>query len=214
MGKTRDRDKIYGDTVKMYDKYVAGGGAPGAHTEFVAEMMFTALEPRLEEHLAKRITTKGATNRKQIDKNLEKTLSEKSKSLVEIEKEFTRVVETGAGEWGLASLVALGKAYENMAESLRTSDRPDYLTAEQEEFYTMALEDKAYVQEEKAINAFKLALDKSYELTLYNENTAYATRRLGELRPDEFQGLSEQLLDPRWTSSKGGKSYDYETSLQ
>ncbi len=213
LGKIRDRDKVYAETVVLYNKFMSGGGAAGPHTEFVAEMMFTSLEPRLEDYLEKRINTGGASQRKQIDKNLEKSLSDKSKTLVEVEKEFTKVVETGAGEWGLASLVALGKAYENMAVSLRTSDKPNYLTDEQVEIYTMALEDKAYVQEEKSVNAFRLALEKSYELTLYNDNTAYATRRLGELRPDDFQGLSEQLLESRWTSSKAGSSYDYETSL-
>ena len=76
-----------------------------------------------------------------------------------------------------------------MAVTLRTGDTPFYLTEDQLEIYSMQIEDKAYVQEEKAVNAFKLALDKSYELTLYNDNTAYATRRrLGELRPDEFPG--------------------------
>ena len=74
------------------------------------------------------------------------------------------------GAW--PSLVALGKAYENMAKTLRTGDTPYYLTEDQLEIYSMQIEDKAYVQEEKAVNAFKLALDKSFELTLYNENTA------------------------------------------
>jgi hypothetical protein len=100
-----------------------------------------------------------------------------------------------------------------MAEALRTGAVPSYLTEEQIELYKMGIEDKAYVQDEKAVNAYKLALDKSYELTLYNENTAHATRRLGELRPDDYPGLSEQLLDPRWTSSKAGKKYSFETSL-
>ncbi len=77
----------------------------------------------------------------------------------------------------------------------------------------MAIEDKAYVQDEKAVNAYDLALKKSYELTIYNENTAYATRSLGKLRPDDFPGLNEQLLEPRYTSSKSGKKYDFETSL-
>ena len=87
------------------------------------------------------------------------------------------------------------------------------LTEDQLEIYNMTLADKAYVQEEKAVNAYKLALDKSFELTLYNENTAFATRQLGELRPDDYPGLTEQLLDPRYTSSKSGQKYSFETSL-
>jgi hypothetical protein len=121
-------------------------------------------------------------------------------------------VNTGAGERGLASLVALGKAYENMGASLINSDKPFYLTEDQVELYVMALQDKAYVQEEKAIEAYRLALSKSFELTLYNENTEFATRKLGELRPDDFPGLEEELTEPRYTSSKV-RRFEFEPTL-
>ncbi len=214
LGKRRERDKIYNDTVKLYDAYVKGGGAPGPHTEFVAEMMYELAQPKLDDYLLLKIEGKGrGASQKAEDKALMASLQKKAKALNETEAAFTAVVQTGAGEWGLAALVSLGKAYENMAVSLRTGDVPFYLTEDQMELYSMAIEDKAYVQDEKAVNAYDLALGKSYELTIYNENTAYATRRLGTLRPDDFPGLNEQLLEPRYTSSKSGKKYDIETSL-
>ena len=88
-----------------------------------------------------------------------------------------------------------------MGAALANSYIPDYLTADQAEMYKMGLDDKAYLQEEKAVEAYRLALEKSFELNLYNDNTAYATRRLGELRPDEFPQLTEELLDAQYTSS-------------
>ncbi len=214
LGKRRERDRIYDDTVKLYTKYVDGGGAPGPHTEFVAEMMYELAQPKLEEYLALKIEGKGrGASQKAEDKALTASLQKKAKALNETELAFTKVVQTGAGEWGLAALVSLGKAYENMAESLRTGAVPFYLTEDQRELYSMAIEDKAYVQDEKAVNAYDLALKKSYELTIYNENTAYATRSLGKLRPDDYPGLNETLLEPRYTSSKSGKKYEFETSL-
>ena len=189
------------------------GGAQGTQTEFVAEMMFQLALPQLEDYLALEIKGKGeAAGRKAEDKALSESLSNKAKTLNEVQGLFTSVVETGAGEWGLAALVALGRAYENMGVTLRTSDRPFYLTAEQEDVYTMTLEDRAYVQDEKAVNAYQLALEKSYELTICNDNTAYATRQLGVLRPDDYPGLHETMLEPRYTSSKS-TSYELETSL-
>jgi len=213
LGKINDRNRLYEETVVMYDKYTAAGGEQGAHTEFVAEMMFQLAAPKLDEYTALRIQGRGkAAGRKAEDKSLSDSLSKKSKSLIDVQGTFTNVVATGAGEWGLASLVALGKAYENMAETLRTGDMPFYLTEEQKEIYGMAIEDKAYVQEEKSVEAYRLALEKSYELTLYNDNTAFATRRLGELRPDDFPGLREELLEPKYTSTKV-RRYDHEPSL-
>ena len=213
MGKKRDADNMYTETITKYEKYIAGGGEVGAPTEFVAEMMFTLAKPALDEYLDLEIKGRGkAAGRKAEDKALGDALSAKSKSLIEVRSTFTNVVTTGAGEWGLAALVALGQGFENMGAALRDGDKPFYLTSEQEELYGMAIEDKAYVWDEKAVNAYALALEKSYELTIYNENTALATRRLGELRPDDFPGLREQLLESRWTSSKQ-TSFDIEDSL-
>ncbi len=95
----------------------------------------------------------------------------------------------------------MARAYENMGSTLTSAPLPYYLTDDQSEIYNMAIEDKVYVQEEKAVAAYKVALEKSFELTIYNDNTAFAARRLGELRPDEFPGLEEALLEPGLISS-------------
>ena len=117
-----------------------------------------------------------------------------------IEARYLEIIRTGAGEYGLAALVDLGKVYENLAESLRNSYVPPNLNEEQREYYADSLEDKAYPNDEKATQAYTQALSKSYELNLYNDNTAYAVRRLGELRPADFPGLEEDMLTPRYTS--------------
>jgi tetratricopeptide (TPR) repeat protein len=213
MGKVKERDKVYVDTVEMYKKATEAGLAKGAHTEFAAEMMFMLAQPELDEYLAVEIKGRGkSAGKKAEDKALTDSLSKKTKTLVALQGTFTDLVNTGAGEWGLASLVALGKAYENMGASLINSDKPFYLTEDQVELYVMALQDKAYVQEEKAIEAYRLALSKSFELTLYNENTEFATRKLGELRPDDFPGLEEELTEPRYTSSKV-RRFEFEPTL-
>jgi tetratricopeptide (TPR) repeat protein len=212
-GKTKEQRKIYEETISMYGKHMEKGGEKGAHTEFVAEMMYMLALPTLENYMTLRIAAKGkAAGRKAEDKALSEGLTNKALALNEVQGLFTQVVGIGAGEWGLAALVSLGQAYENMGVSLRTSDRPFYLTEEQEDVYTMTLEDKAYVQDEKAVNAYQLALEKSFELTIYNDNTAYATRQLGVLRADEYPGLQESLLEPTYTSSKS-TSYELETGL-
>ena len=211
--KERDGLKLYTDTVALYKKYIEDGGEKGAHTEFVAQMMFRLAEPVMAEYMAKEIKPASTRTRKLEDKGLGDALKGKAESLVKVEQTYKEIIDSGAGEWGLAALVQLGKAYENMGESLKNSHVPSYLTPDQVELYTMALEDKVYPQVEKAVAAYKASLDKSYDLTLYNENTAFATRRLGELRPNDFPGLREELIEVRLTSSAGGREYSFETSL-
>jgi hypothetical protein len=120
----------------------------------------------------------------------------------EMEKRYLEVLDTGAGDWGMASLVALGGVYENMGTSLTQSRCPFYLNEGSCEFYKMGLEDAAFPQSQKAVDVYLSALEKAYELNLYNENTALATRRLGDLRPAEFPGLKEVLPKPGFASEK------------
>jgi hypothetical protein len=133
--------------------------------------------------------------------------------MVELEKKYSAILETGAGEWGLAAVVYLGRVYENMGETFAKSPCPAYLTTDQCEYYKQVLQDKVFAQVEKAVTAYKIALDKSYELNVYNDNAAFATRRLGELRPDDFPALYEELPKPGLTAEKV-RTVDVEKALQ
>ena len=195
-------EKHFNESIDWFNKSTAAGVEFTAGVEFVAEMMFRNAQKQYDAYAALKISgPKGKVSRKQEDKILTDQLVAKGKALQEVEKTYAAIIQTGAGEWGLAALVQLGRAYENMGESLENSHIPSYLTNDQIEFYRMDLEDRIYPQEEKAVAAYSAALEKSYEINLYNDNLAFATRRLGELRPHDFTGLEEQLLEPGYTSS-------------
>ena len=195
-------NKHWDETVALFKVLKEKGVEMPAATEFTAQIMFKQAEAQWQSYMDTKISgpDRRGMRQKQIDKLLLKQLTDKAKALQGVELTYVDIVKTGAGEWGLASLVKLGKAYENMSDSLNTSYVPEYLTEDQAEIYRMGLEDKAYVQVEKGINVYAQALTKSYELNLYNDNTAYATRRLGELRPDDFPVLFEELVQPRYTA--------------
>ncbi len=204
---------VYTETVDLYDKAVKAGLQPGAYTEFVAEMMFILAEPEFDKYMALKIAGSGGTSsRKAEDKAIETSLKAKAGALMKIEARYGAIIQTGAGHWGLASLVKLGQIYENMGETLKTSSVPYYLDADQREMYKMAIEDKVYPQTQKAIAAYSAALGKAYELTLYDEDTALATRRLGVLAPDDYPGLFEKVQEPHYTST-GSHHYDFEKEL-
>jgi hypothetical protein len=212
MAQEQALDKHWIETVKEVQKI--SGQDLGTGLEVVAQILFEVAEDDYAKYTAMQISGPGGQKlgRHQVDQLLKKQLTEKAKALQAMEATYTEIIRTGAGEWGLAALVRVGQAYENMADSLKNSYIPEYLSADQREFYVMALEDKIYPQQEKAVEAYTNALEKSFELSLYNENTAYATRRLGDLRPDDFPGLSEGLLKPGYVTTHGAAS-NYETAL-
>jgi hypothetical protein len=190
------------DTLAYFEKAKAAGAKYELSVEYVAQILFILAEPQWQSYMAMKISGPGDKKlaQKQLDKLLKEQLVGKVKAMGDVEKTYTNIINTGAGEWGLAALVKLAQAYENLSESLKDSYIPSYLTADQKELYTMALEDKAYPQIEKAVAAYDQALVKSYDLNLYNENTANATRRLGVLKPDDYPGLFEKIPEPRFTS--------------
>lgn len=211
-GKTRDAFALYNKTIAEYDKFVKGGGEPGEYTEYVAEMKYIVIQPEIEKYLGMKIKSKGGGGRRTEDKHMKAQLVGKQKKLQELDKGLKEIIATKSGPWSLAALVALGKVQEDMSDTLLNGDTPYYLTDDQEEIYKMGMQDMAYPRTQAAVELYKLALDKAYELTLYNEDTAYATRRLGVLAPDDFPGLEEEILEPRFTSSSS-KSFDFETGL-
>lgn len=203
-------DKHWKETVAAYDAAVAKGADVGASAAFVAEIKFKLAQPLLERYLAMKISGPGKKmSEAQTNNVLKDQLVGKIKVLGEVEATYANILKMQAGEWGLASLVQLGKAYEDMSESLLKSYIPDYLTDDQKEIYRMGLEDKAYVQVDKAIAAYAEGLKNAYELNLYNDNTAYATRRLGELRPDDYPVLVEELSEARFTArASSGRTFE------
>lgn len=208
--QTAKADKHWKETVAAYDAAVAKGTDLGASAAFVAEIKFKLAKPLLDRYLAMKISGPGKKmSEAQTNNVLKDQLVGKIKVLGEVEATYANILKMQAGEWGLASLVQLGKAYEDMSESLLKSYIPEYLTDDQKEIYRMGLEDKAYVQVDKAIAAYAEGLKNAYELNLYNDNTAYATRRLGELRPDDYPVLVEELSEARFTArSSSGRTFE------
>lgn len=208
-GQTGNRlNRHYEETVAAYNTAAEQGAEMTQAPIYVAQIMFKQAQPELDDYMNMRISGPNRSmNERQTNEVLRDQLVAKATALQGVEQTFAAIINVGAAEWGLASLVALGKAYDNMGDSLLNSYIPDFLTDDQRDFYQMGLEDKAYVQEEKAVNAYKLALDEAYRANLYNDNTAYATRQLGVLRPDEYPELNEELLTPRFTAA-ASKSRD------
>lgn len=213
--ETGQRDKAlshYRSSIDWYTRAAEAGTEFVLGAEFAGEMLYDLSEDAYEKYMALKLDGPGAgASRAVQDQTAVNQIKAKGAALVEVEKLSVEIINTGAGEWGVAALVRLGRAYEDMADSLRNAFVPTYLDQDQAEFYRMALEDKAYPQEEKAVEAYATALDKSYELNLYNDNTAFANRRLGELRPDDFPEFFEKILEPNY-SSAATVTFDYETS--
>ncbi|HCH62418.1 MAG TPA: hypothetical protein DFR83_06415, partial [Deltaproteobacteria bacterium] len=201
MGNQKQADKHWAATLESYSKDLEAGTEMKIAVAFIAQIKFKQADDTFTQYMALKISGPGRKmSEKRTNTVLKDQLVSKAKALGEVEAKYIEIVKMGAGEWGLAALVQAGKAYEDMANSLVNSFIPSYLTEDQVDLYKMGLEDKAYVQTEKAVNTYAQALGEAYKYNVYDDNTAFATRRLGELRPEDFPVLIEELDLPRFTA--------------
>ena len=201
MGEQRKADKHWQETLAAYAADLEKGTEMQIAVAFIAQIKFKKADDTFTSYMGLKISGPSRSmSEKKTNTILKDQLVAKAKALGEVEAKYVEIVKMGAGEWGLAALVQAGKAYEDMSDSLTNSYIPSYLTEDQAELYKMGLEDKAYVQTEKAVNAYAQALGEAYKYNVYDENTAFATRRLGELRPEDFPVLVEELDEPRFTA--------------
>jgi tetratricopeptide (TPR) repeat protein len=214
MNQKSKATKIFVDTVEMYKKLAAAGAEKGLYTEYAAEMMYDLITPEINKFKTRKITSLGrGYARKYEDRHQAKQLKALNEGAKTLKERYIEVVATGSGQWALASLVQLGRTLEVYAKALEESEVPFYLTEDQKEMYKISLSDMIFPQIENSVGYYKQALDRAYQLTLYTDDTAFAVRRLGELRPDEFPGLEEQIIRPRFTSSRE-RQYTFETEMK
>lgn len=133
---------------------------------------------------------------------LNKQIKKKKEALTDLETKFFDVAQMSAGKYTLSAIVEIAKAYDNYADSIKNSYIPSFLDEDQAELYKMQMEDQAYPYYEKATQTYQKALEFAFKGNVYTDATAEATRRLGELKPDEYPELTEELLKAEFLTSK------------
>ena len=184
LGKEKEAKEIYQALIKLYAKLPEEQKQEPIVKDAVANAAFVLLEPQFEEYRSIKLDTVK-------QKELQKRLGKKTKLLADLEKKYTEVIAYGSGDWAIAALTRIGLGYQDFARALLDAPIPPGLDADQEELYRSILEEKAFPLEEKAIEALEKALDKSYELNIYNEWTLKAQEVMLAFRPNAFGEIHE-----------------------
>ncbi len=142
------------------------------------------------------MSIKAKTGKKQA-----KELVSKSERLQKVEKTYKEIIsDYKQAEWSLASLYRIGSLYDNLQKSIFDAPCPadikriDPIACDE---YRTVLEDKAYAVEEKAVEAYRVAYEKSKELKISNEWTKRTLDALNLLRSSEFPIDKEPLVAPK-----------------
>ena len=152
---------------------------------------------------------KGRPTQYSTMQTVKKQVANKTQGFQDTEKRFTDVVELKGGVWTIAAIVEIGKAADNYADSIYNSYVPYWFDQDQTDMWKMRLEDQAYVYNERAVEYYQLALQKAYESNIYNDYTAYAVRRLGELRPNDYPEFAEIVPENTFLVNADSKPRTY-----
>lgn len=176
---------------------------------------------------------KKGENKKKVEdskKRLEKWFEEKSKALETSRTIYQEVIGFKVAHWAIAAAARVGQLYQSFSDQLYTApipvppampkeltDQLRYLDAQtkvdiETEFkqtyrdtYCDTLEEKARIPEEKAIEGLKTCLDKSTEVSWFNEWSTLCESELNQIQPTEYPIASEIRARPGYVARMYGR---------
>jgi tetratricopeptide (TPR) repeat protein len=196
----RDMERVQGELVRGWTRLSAEDKKDVRLLDAYAHARFLELEPVWKRYTDIRFSRVSTIRR---------DLAAKQREIQRVEKEYAAVLAVGSGEWGIAALTRIGLAYADFARNIIDSPDPKGLDEDQLAMYRGELENLALPLEEKSNEALEKALEKAYELAIYNEWTlaaqdqvnryhpgAYAQVRQVPFRGSEFFATSDVAKDP------------------
>jgi cellulose synthase operon protein C len=145
---------------------------------FIAKAQFMVLEPDFANYEAIRLVPP-----------LERNLARKQSLLDRLVSEYLKAAKSGAGPFALASACRLGLAYENFWSCLIHSDLPEGMTDEEADLYRNLLETQAEPYKKKAIDAYRVTLEKTEGKGILNPWILRAYGHLSGLDPATYPPL-------------------------
>jgi len=198
VGASKDRvAKHWEDTLAWYQGERSRGVAMADGPDLAAEVLYQRLQPTLERYHALRITAPPGRGQ---DRALVAALNARLEALNGVERGLQEIVETGSATWGLAALVELGGAYEDMASALAEAPVPAGLNEDQRRFYQDGIDQRVYAMNQKAINVYDLCVKRAFELERYDDSARAALARLRQLDPETWTPLEEEIQTASYTA--------------
>ncbi len=185
-GKDKEVKAGYEAILKSYPKLSADDKAKPCPLEAAAAAAFAQVEPDYQSFMALNLT---GNERELADK-----LAKKTKSVDELQKRYTQVLGIGQGDYGIASLYRIGTVYQNLAQQIFQVPCPRRFDDDQCAMFQSELQTRAFPLEEKAVEAFDKALNKAYELGIYNDWLAKTQEAMKTYEPQRFPEIREYSL--------------------
>lgn len=133
-------------------------------------------------------------------KKQKKTLDHKLELLNVLTKDLSEVIKLDSAEEIVSSLSLIGEANLQMAHAILGAPVPKGLTAEEEKQYREGIAKFAEPFNAKARDSFKLAVDRGFELEVYNTAFRSAYDYMSKYDPKNYYSNGEYVQDVRFVN--------------
>ncbi len=164
----------------------------------VAQAQYLALEPKFAEYdrIDFRVPARLSPARQAAW--LKGQLAVKGRKLLDLQRDYTAVVNMKQAEPAVCSLYKIGLAYQRFAQALKGAPVPAELRRNQAlaQEYRAQLAQLAEAPEKKAAEALEYALSKSREFGVSNSCSRATTEFLVRYKPDRYGPPLEKIPEP------------------
>ncbi|HPI39184.1 MAG TPA: tetratricopeptide repeat protein [Pseudobdellovibrionaceae bacterium] len=127
----------------------------------------------------------------------QKTLKEKIEIIKRINDGVAEVIKLDSSEEIIEALVMLGESNQHLYDSLVNAPLPKGLGESKVAEYRKGVEDLAIPFRQKAVESFKLAVEKGKDLQVYSTSFMTAYKFMSNSNPNEFKFTNELSMDLR-----------------
>ncbi|MFK7872039.1 MAG: tetratricopeptide repeat protein [Oligoflexales bacterium] len=131
---------------------------------------------------------------------IEKSIQNKNKMLISLVKDYEVVIETGSGEFTVASLYRMGRVHEKLAEDLFNVEAPSGAGEDVVNAFKSSLEQVAFPLKEEAYKYYEHAYNSSRDVGTFSNWTKLAYEKMAELRPADHKKINAETVNPSYFS--------------
>lgn len=199
IGKSLNRKKDVDEAQKyLFDvQRRASGDRKLLVNSYVAKIKFHLAEETFKSLKSARISADPKKQKKSLDYKLE--------LINQLNQELAEVIKLDSSEEIVSSLNLLGEANEQIAHDIQGTPLPPQLKEEQIKLYKAEIDKITGPFFKKAEDSYKLAIERGWDLEVYNEGYKNSLMQMSRRDPKKFYNGQQEESDTRYVNWMGAK---------
>ena len=193
--RRRDSRRAYNESWSLYQglSQEQKDGLELAAINAVAEARFKLANAEFNEV---KETTFRIRSQRRFNQEFSKQVATLNRKLEAVKQIYEEIVGLNTQNWSLAALTQIGRMYDFFFRKMEEAPVPQSFPYDIQELIRVAYLEKSRPLREKAIETYRLCLQKAQQVQWFNSWTRIAEERLGQISPESFRDTPEVRSAP------------------